>query len=57
LTEQQALDLVSTNFYDFLGLEMPEVGSEFVVYEGSPLEIGGRVVAIADGSGKTELWV
>ncbi|KAI4747808.1 hypothetical protein E4T50_01856 [Aureobasidium sp. EXF-12298] len=57
LTEQQALDLVSTNFYEFLGLEMPEVGSEFVVYEGSPLEIGGRVVAIADGSGKTELWV
>jgi hypothetical protein len=57
LTEQQALDLVSTNFYDFLGLEMPEVGSEFVVYEGSPLEIGGRVIAIADGSGKTELWV
>ncbi|KAG9734578.1 amidohydrolase, partial [Aureobasidium melanogenum] len=57
LTEQQALDLVSTNFYDFLGLEMPDAGSEFVVYEGSPLEIGGRVVAIADGSGKTEVWV
>ncbi|KAH0146455.1 amidohydrolase, partial [Aureobasidium melanogenum] len=57
LTEQQALDLVSTNFYDFLGLEMPDAGSEFVVYEGSPLEIGGRVVAIADGSGNTEVWV
>ncbi|KAG9903631.1 amidohydrolase, partial [Aureobasidium melanogenum] len=57
LTEQQALDLVSTNFYDFLGLEMPDAGSEFVVYEGSPLEIGGRVVAIADGSGKTKVWV
>jgi len=57
LTEQQALDLVSSNFYEFLGLEEPEVGSEFVVYEGSPLEIGGRVVAIADGSGKTEVWV
>ncbi|KAG9546445.1 amidohydrolase, partial [Aureobasidium melanogenum] len=57
LTEQQALDLVSTNFYDFLGLEMPDAESEFVVYEGSPLEIGGRVVAIADGSGKTEVWV
>lgn len=57
LTEQQALDLVSSNFYEFLGLEEPEVGSEFVVYEGSPLEIGGRVVAIADGSGKTEMWV
>ncbi|KAG9628372.1 amidohydrolase, partial [Aureobasidium melanogenum] len=57
LTEQQALDLVSTNFYDFLGLGMPDAESEFVVYEGSPLEIGGRVVAIADGSGKTEVWV
>ncbi|KAK5999938.1 hypothetical protein QM012_005026 [Aureobasidium pullulans] len=57
LTEQQALDLVSTNFYDFLGLEIPDAGSEFVVYEGSPLEIGGRVVAIADGSGKTEVWL
>ncbi|KAG9694525.1 amidohydrolase, partial [Aureobasidium melanogenum] len=57
LTEQQALDLVSKNFYDFLGMEMPDAGSEFVVYEGSPLEIGGRVVAIADGSGKTDVWV
>ncbi|KAI5245189.1 hypothetical protein E4T43_03299 [Aureobasidium subglaciale] len=56
LTEQQALDLVSTNFYDFLGLEKPDAGSEFVVYEGSPLEIGGRVVAVADGTGKTEIW-
>ncbi|KAI5251661.1 hypothetical protein E4T42_04084 [Aureobasidium subglaciale] len=56
LTEQQALDLVSTNFYDFLGLEKPDAGSEFVIYEGSPLEIGGRVVAVADGTGKTEVW-
>lgn len=57
LTEQNALDLVSTNFYDFLGLEMPDAGTEFVVYEGSPLEIGGRVVAIADGSGETRVWM
>ncbi|KAI5202504.1 hypothetical protein E4T38_05593 [Aureobasidium subglaciale] len=56
LTEQQALDLVSTNFYDFLGLEKPDAGSEFVIYEGSPLEIGGRVVAVADGTGNTEVW-
>ncbi|THZ82444.1 hypothetical protein D6C88_06124 [Aureobasidium pullulans] len=49
LTEQKALDLVSTNFYEFLGLQEPEAGSEFVVWENSPLEIGSRVVAIADG--------
>jgi imidazolonepropionase-like amidohydrolase len=57
LTEQQALDLVSTNFYEFLGLEMPDAGKEFVISEGSPLEIGGRVIAVADGSGKTTVWL
>ncbi|THX32674.1 hypothetical protein D6D12_02049 [Aureobasidium pullulans] len=57
LSEQQALDLVSTNFYEFLGLEVPKAESEFVIYEHSPLEIGSRVVAIADGSGKTDVWL
>ncbi|CAD0022797.1 unnamed protein product [Aureobasidium pullulans] len=57
LSEQQALDLVSTNFYEFLGLEVPKAKSEFVIYEHSPLEIGSRVVAIADGSGKTDVWL
>ncbi|KAI0891926.1 amidohydrolase [Annulohypoxylon nitens] len=48
LSEKDALDLVSDNVYKMLGLD--ESGSnderEFVVFEGSPLEIGARVRAV-----------
>ncbi|KAM7198900.1 hypothetical protein V8F20_005967 [Naviculisporaceae sp. PSN 640] len=55
LGEKEALDLVSGNVYDILGVgqeEMARVAAKaghFVVYEGSPLEIGGRVKAVGGG--------
>lgn len=50
LTRKEALDLVSTNVYKLLGLEAPKPTSDFVVFEGSPLEIGAQVKAVASGS-------
>ena len=56
--EKEALDLVSGNVYDILGLEKEKGGpkEEWVVFEGSPLEIRSRVVAVADGRGKVDVW-
>ncbi|KAI4869823.1 amidohydrolase [Hypoxylon rubiginosum] len=61
LSEEDALDLVSDNVYEILGLgkkggdeegegEGKGVG-EFVLFEGSPLEIGARVRAVGSGLG------
>ncbi|KAG9243939.1 amidohydrolase [Calycina marina] len=44
LSQSQALGLVGKNFEKILGVRTPE--DEFVVFEGSPLEIGGRVKAV-----------
>ncbi|KAI2463535.1 amidohydrolase [Annulohypoxylon bovei var. microspora] len=54
LTEKDALDLVSDNVYAMLGLEGSgsEDEREFVVFEGSPLEIGARVRAVGGGVGE-----
>ncbi|KAI0380525.1 amidohydrolase [Hypomontagnella monticulosa] len=49
LSEKDALDLVSANVYEILGLEGSDDTSEFVVFEGSPLEIGARVRAVGTG--------
>ncbi|KAI1459680.1 amidohydrolase [Annulohypoxylon moriforme] len=51
LSEKEALDLVSDNVYEILGLEGSgkEDEREFVVFEGSPLEIGARVRAVGGG--------
>jgi hypothetical protein len=56
--EKEALGLVTGNVYDILGLEKSkeEVKEEWVVFEGSPLEIRSRVVAVADGRGKVDVW-
>ncbi|KAI8958023.1 hypothetical protein F5Y11DRAFT_337582 [Daldinia sp. FL1419] len=51
LSEKDALDLVSDNVYELLGLEGSDDASEFVVFEGSPLEIGARVRAVGSGVG------
>ncbi|KAI1759381.1 amidohydrolase [Hypoxylon sp. FL1150] len=54
LSEKDALDLVSDNVYEILGLEEKEEeksADEFVVFEGSPLEIGARVRAVGSGLG------
>ena len=59
LTFKEALDLVSGNFEKILGLKKDrEDGKglkEWVVWEGSPLEIGGRVRGIG-GVGGASLW-
>ncbi|XDG05279.1 hypothetical protein ABKA04_004894 [Annulohypoxylon sp. FPYF3050] len=51
LSEKDALDLVSDNVYKMLGLEGSGSNDEreFVVFEGSPLEIGARVRAVGGG--------
>ncbi|KAI2627799.1 amidohydrolase [Hypoxylon sp. NC1633] len=51
LSEKDALDLVSDNVYELLGLKGSEDTREFVVFEGSPLEIGARVKAVGGGIG------
>ncbi|KAF1952966.1 amidohydrolase [Byssothecium circinans] len=60
---KEALDLAGRNVYKALGIEGEggendggrEVG-EWVVWEGSPLEIGGRVRGIGSG-GKSVVWM
>ena len=56
--EKEALGLVSSSVFDILGLEEAKQDGkkEWVVFEGSPLEIRSRVVAVADGSGKVSVW-
>ena len=57
LTEKQALGLVGSNIYEMLDLEKGDQESgEWVVWEGSPLEITGRVRGVG-GNGKTSMWV
>ncbi|OLN87401.1 hypothetical protein CCHL11_09570 [Colletotrichum chlorophyti] len=59
LSEKKALDLVSTNFYKILGIEEPQAqnGRHFVVYEGSPLEIEGRIRAVGSGRESVSVFV
>ena len=52
LSEKSALGLVSGNAYKILGAKEPKVEEgHFLVYEGSPLRINGRVKAVAGGLG------
>lgn len=46
--EEEAMALVGGNIYAMLGIEEEE-GADFVVWEGSPLEIGGRVRGVGSG--------
>lgn len=46
LSTKQALDLVSTNIEEILGLAAKK---DFVVFEGNPLEFGASVVLSIDG--------
>lgn len=57
ISKEDALAMVSTNVYKMLRLEtkVSDMMEEFVVHEGSPLEISGRVRAVAD-RGKVTLW-
>jgi hypothetical protein len=50
LSEKKALDLVGSNVFTMLGLkDVEENLDDFVVFEGSPLDIDGRVRAVGDG--------
>lgn len=44
--EEEALEMVSGNLYRILGVEEPE--GNVVVFEGDPLEIGGRVRGVVE---------
>ena len=59
LSEKAAIDLVSTNIYEILGIKAAEVkeSGHFVVSEGSPLEIGSRIKAVGSGRGKVALYI
>ncbi|KAI0018865.1 amidohydrolase [Xylariomycetidae sp. FL0641] len=55
--EKAALDLIGANFRDILGIkEVRGVMDEFVVFEGSPLEVGSRVRAVGDGLGSVRVF-
>ncbi|KAI0412711.1 amidohydrolase [Xylaria grammica] len=59
IDEGQALDLVGANVYKLLGLKESEISqdaNEFVVFEGSPLEVGSRVRAVGDGLGEVKVF-
>ncbi|KAM0280544.1 hypothetical protein ACHAQH_003989 [Verticillium albo-atrum] len=50
LSEKEALDLVSTNVYELLGVkESARDEGHFLVFEGSPLDISSRVRAVGNG--------
>lgn len=58
LSFDAALDLVGANFYQILGLQdiKRPATQDWVLWEASPLEIGGRVVAIG-GAKSTCVWM
>ena len=63
LSELDAVNLVSRNIEEILGLEVEEKtgiygGRDFVLYEGNPLEWGARVVFTVDGANEkvVECW-
>ncbi|KAI1158588.1 amidohydrolase [Nemania serpens] len=59
INESQALDLVGANVYKMLGLDESEIGNvvdEFVVFEGSPLDVGSRVRAVGTGLGEVKVF-
>ncbi|KAK2027819.1 amidohydrolase [Colletotrichum zoysiae] len=59
LSEKKALDLVSSNIYEMLGIKEPESGNgrHFAVYEGSPLDIEGRMRAVGSGRDTVSVFV
>ncbi|KAH8678235.1 amidohydrolase [Xylariales sp. PMI_506] len=57
LSEKEALNLISNNVYKILGLETTGAAlDDFVVYEGSPLEIGGKIRAVGSSSATVTLF-
>lgn len=57
ISEKEAIAFVASNIYEMLGLEdKSEPLREFAVFEGSPLEIDGRIRGVADGRGRVTVW-
>ncbi|KAI7487516.1 putative esterase of the alpha-beta hydrolase superfamily [Hortaea werneckii] len=64
ISEDEAWSMVSSNIYAMLGLDSLGLGStgatagdtEFVVYDGNPLEIDSRLRVVADGRGEVTVW-
>ncbi|KAI7154324.1 amidohydrolase [Hortaea werneckii] len=63
ISEDEAWSMVSSNIYAMLGLDSHALSSsgvggdtEFVVYDGNPLEIDSRVRVVADGRGEVTVW-
>ena len=59
LSAGEAWEMVGGNVYKMLGLDKTENTGEqqdFLVFEGSPLEIGGKIRAVG-GSGRVDLFV
>lgn len=58
ISEKSALDLISTNVYKMLGIDKSDtvVDGHFVVFEGSPLEIGSRMRAVGGGLGRVSIF-
>lgn len=59
LSEKEALALISTNYYELLGIEEPRTaagGEHFVVFEGSPFDIGSRIRAVGGGLGTVSVF-
>ncbi|KAI7199571.1 amidohydrolase [Hortaea werneckii] len=63
ISEDEAWSMVSSNIYAMLGLDTHALRSsgaggdtEFVVYDGNPLEIDSRVRVVADGRGEVTVW-
>lgn len=58
LSKKEAVDLVSRNVFEILGVPVPSADSgHFVVSEGSPLEIGSRVRAVGSGHSNVAVFV
>ncbi|KAH6615991.1 hypothetical protein B0J18DRAFT_493799 [Chaetomium sp. MPI-SDFR-AT-0129] len=56
INEREALGLVGGNLLELLGVEEESRPRHFVVWEGSPLEIGGRVKGVSGGRGWVDVW-
>jgi len=56
LNYEEAFKLVGANFFTMLGVEAESAEGEFVVFEGSPLDIDGRVRAVRNAAGKVDVW-
>jgi imidazolonepropionase-like amidohydrolase len=56
LNETTALDLVGANIYKMLGIKVPKHTEDWLVWEGSPLEIGAKLKGLAWG-GKSTVWI